>query len=125
MSERNETIEALRQLRRDPFRDKLADLLDSGPDPEAIKEFAQKYPDRWAQACAIMGRLGGYTEKTETTHNLNVTIAHLSDAEVLERLAQYGIDPLELDKQDYERLENGKPGDRDHDPTPDSDRSSS
>lgn len=94
----DEILAQLRQLAREPFQDVLARMLNCAPSDEAIKAQAEKFPDRWAQAVTIMGRLGGYTEKTETTHNYTFAIQQMSDAEIYQRLADYGIDPMTLDE---------------------------
>ena len=93
----DEILGQLRELSRRPFQDILARMLDCAPSDKAIKAQAEKFPDRWAQAVTIMGRLGGYTEKAETTHNYSIAIHQMSDAEVMARLAEYGIDPWQFE----------------------------
>jgi len=77
----------IQELNRSPFRVELARLLDCAPTDEALRTFATKSPDRWAQAIAILSRLSGFSEKHITEHNVNVVIATLSDAELNDRLA--------------------------------------
>jgi hypothetical protein len=79
--------EALREVTkqsRQPFRRLLADLIGAAPEPEALTAFAQRYPDKWAQALSIMAGLAGY-EKGLVELNL-FNIGGLSDAQVLARL---------------------------------------
>ncbi len=106
------------QLSREPFRDVLERLLGAEPSPEKVREFAEKYPDRWAQACAIFGKLGGYHEKmaVDHSHTLNVVeLMQLSDAELSERLqttlAKLGIPVNAGDVVDLKALPNGEDGD--------------
>ncbi len=76
-------------LSRAPFRDVLERLLGAEPSPEKVREFAEKYPDRWAQACAIFGRLGGYHENAQVSHHHThamIELTQLSDAELSDRL---------------------------------------
>ncbi len=83
-----EVAAALRAYSREPFHDILASLLAAQPDPEAVKEFARKYPDRWAQAVAIFGRLAGFSEKIKVETNITLKVAGMSDAGLLDRLEQ-------------------------------------
>lgn len=78
----------LKRLSRDPFRDLLTRWLVNGPTAEQIAAQAAKYPDRWAQGAAILGRLAGFTERTEVEHSGEVHhVHHLSDAELDARIA--------------------------------------
>ncbi len=77
-------------MSRSPFRNLLADLLECAPDKDSLRAFAQKSPDRWAQAIAIAGRLAGYTEKTETDVSVEINIASIkamSDSQLIAELA--------------------------------------
>ena len=73
---------------RGPFRDILVDILSAKPDKKSLQAFANKYPDRWAQALTIVARLSGYAEKKEETKNINVMIHSMSDAELLAELGK-------------------------------------
>ena len=76
-------IEAhLNAMSRQPFRELLGTLLGAFPDPETLAEWAKKSPDRYAQALAILGRLSGYTEKSEVFHEVR-DYSHMSDAELM------------------------------------------
>lgn len=57
------------QLSRDPFADVLAKLLGVKLSPEALQAFADKSPDRWAQAVSIIARPAGYNDKLEIKHS--------------------------------------------------------
>ncbi len=73
---------------RTPFMRILADFLCCAPDPEAIKEFANKSPDRWAQALLLVGKMAGYHEKLLVEKNVVHQIHMLGDSELEERLAE-------------------------------------
>ena len=83
-----EVAAALEARSREPFSDILASILAAEPDPEAIKTFADKYPDRWAQTVAIFGRLAGYHDKLQVDTSIAVNVLRMSDAELLDRNAQ-------------------------------------
>ncbi len=71
-----------------PFTDVLAAIIGAQPDPKAVKLFADKYPDRWAQTVAIFARLAGYHEKMEVKGNIALNISGMSDAELMVRLGE-------------------------------------
>ena len=73
-------------LSRQPFRALLARLLECEPDPEKVKAYAEKYPDKWGQLVTMVARLGGYHERREVANSHVVALAQLSDAELSERL---------------------------------------
>lgn len=81
---------------REPFVRALADFLECQPTMEAIKGFADKSPDRWAQAVTMMARLAGYSEKLEVTENININVRNKSDAEILQELSSV----MDLNKVD-------------------------
>lgn len=104
-------------LSREPFRDVLERLLGAEPSAEKVRGFAEKYPDRWAQACAIFGRLGGYHEKAQVSHHHThamIELTQLSDAELSERLQttleKLGIPVNAGDVIDLKALPNGGNG---------------
>ncbi len=59
--------EQLSGFNREPFRKELARFLCFAPDDEAVQAHANKSPDRWSQAVAILGRLSGITDKVDDT----------------------------------------------------------
>lgn len=84
-----EAIEiALMNMSRQPFRDALATMINCEPSPEAIRAFAEKYPDRWAQGVAIFGRLSGYHERLQVDTTIYSEIQNLSDSQLMTRLQE-------------------------------------
>lgn len=81
---RLDLVEKANMLSREPFREILADLLDCKPDLESLHEYANKSPDRWAQAVAIFSRISGYQDKQviEHEHNFYVHLREMSDVEL-------------------------------------------
>ena len=79
---------ALEARSREPFVDVLAQFMTAVPDPEAIKAFAEKHPDRWAQAAAAFGRLAGYHQKLEVDTSLGKAVSQMSDMELMERFQE-------------------------------------
>lgn len=73
-------------LARQPFKDLLTEMIGARPTPEAIRRFADKYPDRWAQAISILGGLAGYERGVVEVNVFN--IKGLSDADLMRRLAE-------------------------------------
>ncbi len=84
----DEIARAVSRLSREPFQEVLTHLLEARPDREAVHQFAKKYPDRWAQAVAILARLGGYHDKLEIDASVTVNVSRLSDMELMEQLAE-------------------------------------
>lgn len=69
-------------LSRSPFRDKVVQFLVNGPSDGAIACLAERNPDRWAQALAIVARLGGFNEHLTIEGTLTHRIEALSDVEL-------------------------------------------
>lgn len=82
-----------------PFQEELSKALSAGPTEASIKKFANKHPDKWAQMLIMLGKMSGYSEKSEHTVNNNifVKIANCSDAELklLEEQASEELKTLE------------------------------
>ena len=76
----------LASMSRAPFRHILQDLIGGRPTPEAIRRFADRYPDRWAQAVSIFGALSGYKQDLVEINVFN--IKGLSDSELMGRIAE-------------------------------------
>ena len=53
---------AIEARSREPFLDVLAEMLAACPDAEAIKTFADRHPDRWAQAVSVSGGSLAFTK---------------------------------------------------------------
>ena len=69
-------------LVRGPMQRHLATLLGIEHSPQALQAFADKYPDRYAQAVAIWARMCGYSEAPALTVNLYAKVSSLSDSEL-------------------------------------------
>ncbi len=118
--------EQLSGFSREPFRKELARFLCFAPDDKAVQEHADKSPDRWSQAVAILGRLSGITDKVDDAsqspysphkfHNLSSMekrkiLAELESKlkdELKEELERRGaiIDPDTLEKVSIMELDN-------------------
>ena len=85
------------QLSREPFRALLTRLLEAEPDPEKVKDYAEKYPDRWGQLVTMVAKLSGFHERLEVESSHSVALRQLSDADLMGRLQdsleRLGIDP--------------------------------
>ena len=79
---------AVSKLSREPFQEVLTHLLEAAPNREDVHAFAKRYPDRWAQAVAILARLGGYHDKLQIDATVILDVARMSDAELLQRHAE-------------------------------------
>lgn len=75
---------------RGPFRKMLAGLLGVQPTRAALQRFANRSPDRWAQALSVLGVLAGYERGASVEINL-YSVKHLSDAELLREAAERGV----------------------------------
>lgn len=76
----------LRTYDRAPFSELLALFLENMPSEEAIHQFANRYPDRYASALSNIGSLAGFSSKTEQTHNVNVNVGQMSDSQIEDEL---------------------------------------
>lgn len=76
----------LRQYDRTPFLSLLQQFIESGPSDQAIARMAEKWPEKWVQALVQLGRLAGFTDKTEATINVNVAIGSMSDSQLEDEL---------------------------------------
>ena len=83
---------ALEARSRKPFVDVLAQFMTAMPDPEAIKAFAERHPDRWAQAVAVFGRLAGFHDKLQVDTSIAVDVSRMSDAELIDQLAEFQVE---------------------------------
>jgi hypothetical protein len=78
----------LRMYDRTPFMDVLQVFLNSMPSVEAIENFADRYPDKWAQAIGQIAKTAGFTEKKELTVDLLVGIREMSDSAIEDKLRE-------------------------------------
>lgn len=72
----------------EPFADVVAFLLHARPTLQGVKDWAEKNPDKWANAVATFAKLQGFAEYKVIEHNHTLNVAELSDAEILVRLTQ-------------------------------------
>lgn len=77
----------LESLSRAPFRRILKDFLGFAPSPDALRKFAEKYPDRWANALSTLSQLGGYKKDVTETNNI-IMIGHMDDSALRRRMAE-------------------------------------
>lgn len=77
--------EEIESYSRKPFQSLLSDALNSFPTAAKLKEFADRWPDRYAQYLATIGRLAGYSEKVERVENIHHWIHSASDAELIQK----------------------------------------
>jgi len=76
----------LQRFNREPFLDVLEKILGAAPTIQSIQAFANKYPDRWAQALTIVSKLYGFHEKLEIDQNVHVHVHEMSDADLMHKL---------------------------------------
>ncbi len=102
-------------LSREPFRQVLELFLQAAPDVDSVAEFAKRYPDRWAQALIMIGKLSGFHERMQVDHEHRhlVAIHEMSDMELMQRLhkvmKQLGIQSDRLpDMRKLRLVANGK-----------------
>ena len=84
----DELRKRLRLYDRQPFIELLAAWLECAPTMEAVHAFAVRSPDKYATAITQIARVAGYTEKTESTHNINVNVGQMSDSQIEDQLRQ-------------------------------------
>ena len=119
--------EQLSGFSREPFRKELSRFLCFSPSDEAVQAHANKSPDRWSQAVAILGRLSGMTDKVDDTSQTPYSphkFQNLSMMEKRKRFAEFEskikdelkkeletkdaiIDPDTLEKVSIMELNNG------------------
>lgn len=85
---RREVLAHIEKLSRTPYQELLADFMRSAPDSKAIKAFAQKYPDRWAQAVTIISQLAGFEKGITVNVDKLLIIGEMSDAELLRAMGE-------------------------------------
>ena len=84
--DRQAVTTALEARSREPFLDLVAMLMGAQPTPEALRAFARRCPDRWAQAVANFAQLAGYSAAISFDGGLDSQLQRVSDAEVEARL---------------------------------------
>ena len=81
-----------------PFIEILDYLMGIVPNEMSLQEFADKHPDRWAASISTFAKMSGFTEKTEITGNINVSIHQMGDAQIQDRLQELQATLIEMDK---------------------------
>ena len=103
----------LRQYDRTPFLTLLQQFIEQGPTDDAIAAMAEKWPDKWVGSLVQLARIAGFTEKTESTVNVNVHIADMSDSqledEIKREMAELGILDAEFTELPAEPAEVSSP----------------
>lgn len=85
--------ERLRKYDRTPFLDLLSAWLECAPTAEAITEFADRWPDRYAASLLSIGKIAGFAERRELTADLTVRkVEDLSDSQLEDHLRQLAYD---------------------------------
>lgn len=85
---RKEVLAHIERLSRSPYQELLADFMRAAPDVKAIREFAGKYPDRWAQAVHIISQLAGFEKGLVINQNNLLIIGKMSDSQLIAELAK-------------------------------------
>jgi hypothetical protein len=98
----------LRQYDRAPFTEVLAKFMECMPSEAALIAFARRSPDKYISALATIQRMAGYTDKTESTLNVNLAVAvsRMSDSQLEDKLRSMGIDPDKVVDLEVAPLEN-------------------
>lgn len=80
----------LRQYDRTPFLDLLSAWLECSPTPEALLDFADRYPDRYASSLLSIGRIAGFAERREISADISgkIQVEHLSDSQLEDKLRE-------------------------------------
>ncbi len=80
------------------FQELMATYIEAAPSKEAINVFAEKYPDRYAQALSILRKAAGYKEDQAPTNQYNILIqnmAEMSDSELLQQIEHIEANTIE------------------------------
>lgn len=86
-------------LIRSPFQRIVADYLACAPSPEAIKNFAEKFPDRYAAALAGLAPLAGFQKEINVQSTNIHLVANLADSTLTARLQAAEQRLIELQQQ--------------------------
>lgn len=76
----------LRQYDRTPFLELLQHWLENSPTLADITALAKRSPDRYIAALSSLAKIAGFSEKTESTVNLNMNIGRMSDSQLADAL---------------------------------------
>lgn len=78
----------LTSFSRQPFIEILSEMLQCIPTPDALQEFADAHPDRWANAINTMGKLAGYEVGMDIDGDVLRDITKLGDAQLMARIQE-------------------------------------
>lgn len=93
---KKQIAEQIEILAIEPFQNVLVDAMANGPSQRALREFAEKAPDRWAQFVTMMAKLGGYRPDAKVEiGNIFIQAKEMSDAELSLRVQQM-MDSMKL-----------------------------
>ena len=92
--------EQFRAYSRQPFIDILSRLTGCAPSNEALQQFADQHPERWASAVRVFAGLSGFTEKLEIKGNIAIEVYNMGDAQLLDKLQKVEGKLLDLEAKD-------------------------
>lgn len=100
-----ELREHIERMSRDPFKELLAVFMDGQPQANDVKELARRYPEAWTKAMVQVAHLAGFHEKLEIEETHIHAVIHMSDQELMRRLANVmkeigGPKPAEVIEQE-------------------------
>lgn len=78
----------LKHYDREPFLELLAAWMEAMPEPEVVAKWARAYPDRWIGAMSAISKMAGFADRKESTLNLNVSVADMSDSQLEDKLRE-------------------------------------
>lgn len=84
---RAEIEQELESLSRGPFKRILADYLGFSPTAAALRRFADKSPDKWANSVGILAQLAGFKKDVVEVNNF-MMIGHMDDATLYRKLQE-------------------------------------
>ena len=86
----NQGIEAERVVLGDrlEYAKMMADMLACAPNVERVREWANKYPDRYFYSLKLMGGMVGLAERVEHHGTIVHAVAAMSDSEIIAKLEQ-------------------------------------
>lgn len=70
----------------------MADMIACAPPVEKIREWAEKYPDRYFYSVKMLGGLMGLAEKVEHEGTIVHAVMNLSDSELMKKLEDLKTD---------------------------------
>lgn len=73
----------------------LEDMVTAAPTKVEMRQWARKNPHLYFNALSVVGRLAGYEQEINVTHNINMKIYEMSDSELDAEIERH---QLELQK---------------------------